>query len=88
MRLAVLTDQANGREGREALTYDDEWVRDRLARRMYLAYCAENNRQPHRKQYAPKWARQYADIALDALGYDDAVFTALDPAEDPRVVVS
>lgn len=47
------------------------WVRERLARRFYLAYCKNKNVAPWREGSMPKWAPEYAAIAMTVLGYDD-----------------
>lgn len=42
-----------------------------LARRFYDAYCDVNGRRPYRDGYVPAWALDYAEIAVDVLGFDD-----------------
>lgn len=66
---------------------EEEWVTGRLARRMYLRYCEENQRRPFRKEYAPPWAYDYAQLAVTLLGYDDEALGRLSSDHDPLVVV-
>ena len=66
---------------------EEQWVTDRLARRMYLRYCQENQRRPFRKEYAPPWARDYANLAVMLLGYDEDSIKRLAVDHDPMVVV-
>jgi hypothetical protein len=64
---------------------EEQWVTDRLARRMYLRYCEEHDRRPFRRQYAPPWAKDYASVAVSVLGYDDEAVRRLADANDPVV---
>lgn len=41
-----------------------------LARRLYMHYCEEKNFDPYPAPWAPRWAMDYARIAVDALGFD------------------
>lgn len=53
----------------------------KLARRMYLRYCEANGKRPFRQPgYAPPWALDYAEVAVDFLGYDEDMVPAVVPA--------
>lgn len=41
-----------------------------LARKFYLFYCEEKSFEPYASPWAPRWAMDYARIAVDALGFD------------------
>ena len=64
---------------------EEQWVTDRLARRMYLRYCQGHDRRPFRKNYAPPWAKDYASVAVSVLGYDDEAIRRLADANDTVV---
>jgi hypothetical protein len=64
---------------------EEQWVTDRLARRMYLRYCQGHDRRPFRKNYAPPWAKDYARVAVSLLGYDDESIARLSVNQDPVV---
>lgn len=49
----------------------DGMVRRAMARRIYLSYCASRGSKPWKK--TPEWAYEYADVAVDFLGYGDDV---------------
>jgi hypothetical protein len=59
------------------VNYEEEWIIRQLARRIYLAYCEHNNTTPFRGDYAPAWAIEYAEIAVETLGYDDVAASRL-----------
>jgi hypothetical protein len=42
-----------------------------LARRLYLHYAQEKNWQPYAAPWAPRWAMDYARIAVQTYGYDE-----------------
>ena len=42
-----------------------------LARALYLHYCQEKGFDPYPAPWAPRWAMDYARIAVDAYGFDD-----------------
>lgn len=47
----------------------DTLVQDAMARRLYLSYCDMRGSKPWKN--TPAWAREYAEIAVDFLGYDE-----------------
>lgn len=57
-------------EGDGRFMSEDKLIRA-LARLMYLVYCERAGKRPHRDGYVPGWALDYAECALDVLGYDD-----------------
>lgn len=48
-----------------------------LARKFYNAYCDVHGRRPYRDGYVPAWALDYAEIAVEVLGFDDDVVQAV-----------
>ena len=48
-----------------------------LARALYLHYCKEKGFDPYPAPWAPRWAMDYARIAVDAYGFDEAGLTEL-----------
>ena len=52
------------------LKMEREYVKASLARRFYLAHCAHRGFEPRGR--VDSWAYEYADIAIDVLGYDDS----------------
>jgi len=42
-----------------------------LARKLYLHYCKEKAFNPRQYPWSPLWAMEYAQIAVDAYGFDD-----------------
>lgn len=42
-----------------------------LARALYLHYCEEKSFNPYPWPWAPRWAMDYARIAVGAYGYDE-----------------
>ena len=52
-------------------TMKDTYVRAMLARLMYLRLCEYKNYTPRSGMYADAGSRDYADLAIDVLGYDD-----------------
>ena len=49
----------------------DTYVRGLLARLMYLRLCSFKGYEPRGGMYADAGSRDYADLAIDVLGYDD-----------------
>lgn len=50
----------------------EEAIVDDLSRRMFLAYCEKLGSKPGRNQKKPPaWATEYAEIAVDYLGYPE-----------------
>lgn len=47
----------------------DAVVQEAMARRLYLSYCEMRGAKPWKN--TPHWAKEYAVIAVDFLGYDD-----------------
>jgi hypothetical protein len=41
-----------------------------LARLFYLSYCKHNKYDPKPAPYVPGWALEYAQVSIDAFGYD------------------
>jgi len=54
---------------------NDQAVVRHLARLMYLAYCRKRGESPFREGYVPAWALDYAEVAVDFLGYEDDVLS-------------
>jgi hypothetical protein len=48
-----------------------------LARMIYIRYCDNRSFTPYEAPWVPKWAVEYARVAVSAYGYDDE---ALDEA--------
>jgi hypothetical protein len=48
-----------------------------LARRLYLHYAAEKKWDPYPAPWAPRWAMDYARIAVDSYGYDEQALDEL-----------
>ena len=48
-----------------------------LARAMYLHYCQEKDWSPYPAPWVPRWAMDYARIAVDAYGFDEVGLTEL-----------
>lgn len=46
-----------------------EYVKSQLARKFYLAHCAHRGFEP--RERVDSWAYEYAEIAIDTLGYDE-----------------
>jgi hypothetical protein len=42
-----------------------------LARAMYVHYCGEKSFDPYSAPWVPRWASDYARIAVEAYGFDD-----------------
>jgi hypothetical protein len=42
-----------------------------LARRLYLHYAQEKNWEPYAAPWAPRWAMDYARIAVQSYGYEE-----------------
>lgn len=42
-----------------------------LARKLYLHYCAEKKFNPRPYPWSPLWAMEYAQIAINAYGFDE-----------------
>lgn len=55
----------------------DEWVTRKLARLMYLVYCRHNGSNPFHGDYVPAWALDYAQVAVEVLGYDEEGVSSL-----------
>lgn len=55
------------------MTEQDRAVVRHLARLMYLAYCRRKGDTPYRDGYVPAWALDYAEVAVNFLGYEDDV---------------
>lgn len=53
----------------------DSLVKAVTARRMYLSYCEDRGVKPWKT--TPAWAKDYAAIAVDFLGYGDDVAEAV-----------
>lgn len=50
----------------------EEQIIQQLGRRMFLAYCDRLGSRPGRNQTKPPaWALEYAEIAVDYLGYPE-----------------
>lgn len=50
---------------------EDQIIRQ-LGRRMYLRWCQATDKKPHRQpHYVPPWALDYAEVAIDFLGYPE-----------------
>lgn len=56
---------------------EDGAVVRHLARLMYLAYCRRKGDTPYRNGYVPAWALDYAEVAVEFLGYDDSTASAV-----------
>jgi len=48
-----------------------------LARRLYLHYAQEKNWEPYAAPWAPRWAMDYARIAVQSYGYDEQALDEL-----------
>jgi hypothetical protein len=55
------------------------YVVTRLAREFYVRFCEKKGEQPtmYPPDYSPRWAQDYANTAIDFLGYDDDVLDRL-----------
>lgn len=52
-------------------TTDDQKAVQVLARLLYRHYCKEKGFTPYAPPWAPRWAIDYADLAVRAYGYED-----------------
>lgn len=50
---------------------DDGQAISLLARLMYMHYCTEKGFDPYPAPWSPRWAMDYARIAVGAYGYDE-----------------
>jgi len=57
---------------------EDLYVKQLLARIMYLQWCKYKNYTPRAFPYVDAGSRDYAGIAVDTLGYDDQAITELE----------
>ena len=62
-----------------SMTEKDEETRvlGLLARAFYLDYCKAREFVPRREPYVPEWAIDYAQTAIQILGYDDEALEEL-----------
>lgn len=52
-----------------------EFVKQRLAKQLYLAHCKHKNFTP--RERIDSWAYEYAEISIDYLGFDEDAITRL-----------
>jgi len=55
----------------------DEVAIGLLARRLYLHYAQEKDWEPYPPPWAPRWAMDYARIAVESYGYDEQALDEL-----------
>jgi len=55
----------------------DETAIALLARRLYLHYAQEKGWEPYAAPWAPRWAMDYARIAVESYGYDEQALDEL-----------
>lgn len=58
----------------------DNYARGLLARLMYLRLCTYKGYEPRGGMYADAGSRDYADLAIDVLGYDDESVVEMEKA--------
>jgi len=52
-------------------TMTDDVAVGMLARRLYLHYAQEKQWEPYPAPWAPRWAMDYARIAVESYGYEE-----------------
>ena len=53
------------------MTIEDQRATQALARLLYLHYCQQRNMEPWPAPRVPRWAIDYAEIAVKWYGYTD-----------------
>jgi hypothetical protein len=54
-----------------------EYVVSKLAQRIHERYLDTTGREPWKSGKVSPWALEYAEVAVDALGWDDEAITKL-----------
>ena len=58
-----------------------EYVVSKLAHRIHEKYLDSTNKEPWKNNKAAPWAYEYAEVAVDALGWDDEALSKLDSGD-------
>lgn len=64
------------------MTIEDQRATQALARLLYLHYCQQRNLEPWPAPRVPRWAIDYADLAVKWYGYTEEAVDEVQQAND------